>query len=67
MAEQPYAQVRGYLAHEKRPFLRITIGPQASGYCKVLRGGGVLVSQEPLKAPDSAFCIFFITLEPCVE
>ena len=27
---------------------RITIGPWAKGYCRVLRGGGVLMSEIPL-------------------
>ena len=40
--------LQGNLAQNPRPSPRITIGPQALGYRRVLRGWGVLMSVVPL-------------------
>ena len=34
--------LQGYLAHNKKTPSGITRGPEAQGYCRVVRGGGFL-------------------------
>ena len=40
--------MQGHIAHKKHPPPRITIGPWVWGHCRVLRGGGVIMSEIPL-------------------